>query len=242
MEFEEKLLGTILCANGSNISQRARIIGSLRGAFARNSKIFGCKALTSLQKCSFWKSVADGFINYVVPVLRPNKQNLRTVATEYNKLLNRFVRLPREPAETQPSYFKRRSEYVSTLKHNSKCCAIDTWLRRLVTWCTHIFRHQRLPLMRLLNVQDGSWLEDRRDRNHSRPACRAQAGFVSRWAEGWWDAVACADGLGWEVEKNDKFEELRRIQFLREFILGARDVLALGDEELLLCIEDGAAD
>ena len=95
--------------------------------------------------------------------------------------------------------------------------------------------------MRLLRVQDDSWLEVRRGRNQGRPACRAQAGFVSRWAEGWWDAVACAEGLGWEVEKNNKIEEVRRIEFLREFILGATDALALSDG-IVVSIQDGVAD
>ena len=38
--------------------------------------------------------------------------------------------------------------------------------------------------------------------------------------------------MGWAVEKNNKIEEKRRATFLREFILGANDAVALHDQPL----------
>ena len=91
--------------------------------------------------------------------------------------------------------------------------------------------------MRLLAVQDDNWLDDRRSDNHGRPACRAEAGFVSRWAEGWWGAVASAEALGWAVETNNKIEEKRRATFLRELIFGAHDAIALDDQPLAAILD-----
>ena len=48
LEFQEPLLGTILCANGSNVSQRSRLIGCLRGAYVRNANILSNARLSSV--------------------------------------------------------------------------------------------------------------------------------------------------------------------------------------------------
>ena len=124
----------------------------------------------------------------------------------------------------------------------SKCDVITLWLQRLVSWCTHIMRHPTCPLARLWHIQQDSWLQARRDRFYSRPSCRVSVGFTSRWAEGWWAAVSEEEGLGWAVARGNKVEEARRVDFLREFILGINetqeDVLAL--EDGLLSIENAS--
>ena len=136
------------------------------------------------------------------------------------------------------------------LKSATSCCSTEAWLSRLVTWCTHIHRHPCFPLAQLWSIQQDAWLEERRAANYERPACRESPGFVSRWCEGWWCAVGERDDLGWGVTKGDKIQEQRRVQFLREFILGPEQVHhaiedlahALVPDSHLLALDDGSAE
>ena len=106
-----------------------------------------------------------------------------------------------------------------------------------MSWCGHIFRHATLPLFRLWHVETDEWLQDRRDNNQNRVNCRESAGFVSRWNEHWWAAVRDADGRAWAMMRGDKDEQKKRVLFLREFILRARQQLEL--EDGMVAIEDG---
>ena len=148
-----------------------------------------------------------------------------------------MVKLARIPGETQPDYFKRRANETTNLKTDAKCIAADIWLKRLVSWCGHIFRHPTLPLFRLWHVQTDEWLQNRRDTNQNRVNCRESAGFVSRWNEHWWAAVRDADGLGWAMRRGDHNEQMKRVVFLCEFILAAPQQLEL--EQGMLAIENG---
>ena len=229
MEFEEKLLGALIVANGSNVSQRAKLIGSLWGALSRNRKIFSASVISNASKCYFWSLLMSGAVGYLVPVLRPNKQNLTGIQTTNNKIMTSFLRVQRNDGESQPHFFKRRSILLRSLQQEHRCCSTDVWLHRLVRWCTHIGRHPEFPVSRLLHIQGDAWLEERRASHNERPACRENAGFVSRWSEGWWAVVGEMEGFGWLVRKGDKTEERRRVDFLRTLIFGAE-----------IAIEDGA--
>ena len=228
--FEEPLLGVLLCANGSSVGQRSRVIGALHGAFMRSKNIFSKNALKPIDKCRFWKLVMAGIVSYFVLVLRPNQRNIITVDRANNKLVGIFLHLARDPMESQAVFFKRRAAGLKELKDACKCSCVEVWLQRLVSWCTHICRHPLFPLARLIAIQDDTWLAVCRSSNrYSRPACRASAGFVSRWSEGWWSAVESGVESGWKVERGNRPQEAIRIEFLRTFLLG-EDARGLPDE------------
>ena len=179
----------------------------------------------------------DGTVAYQVPVLRPHKLTITTIETVNNKIMNHMVKLAKIPGETQPDYFRRRAAEMANLKTEAKCCVADVWLKRLVSWCGHIFRHPALPLFRLWHIQTDDWLQNRRDSNRNRVDCREAAGFVSRWSEHWWVAVRDAENLGWAMRRGDTEEQLRRVNYLHKLIFGAPQQLEL--ENGLVAIEDG---
>ena len=230
LEFEEPLLGVRVSANGSNVSQRSRLIGALWGSYARSKAIFNHSSLRNVDRGRLWTLMMSGAVNYFVPVLRPNKQNINAVRVANTKIMRCFVRAPRDLGEPQTDYFKRRSAFLSDFQTECKCDCTDTWLRRLVGWCCHLARHSNSPMSRLLDVQGDSWLQDRRASHFDRPACRASSGFVSRWAEGWWASVAEVESLGWRVRKDDKIEANRRVDALKVLIFGAEDAIENGAE------------
>ena len=144
--------------------------------------------------------------------------------------MSAFLRVGRDAGESQAQYFKRRSSIFRELRISSDCCSTEAWLRRLVSWCTHVARHADIPISRLLNVQGDRWLENRRASFNDRPACQESSGFVSRWAEGWWAWVGETEGFGWRVRKGDKIEESRRVDVIRVLIFGANAAIEDGVE------------
>ena len=171
-------------------------------------------------------------VSYFVLMLRPNKRNLSVIQVANNKLVGRFVHIIRDELEPQASFFRRRAEEVNALKSLTSCCSSDVWVQRLVSWCSHINRHPSFPLARLWTIQQDCWLESRCASNTDRrPHCRASAGFVTRWGEGWWSAVHSE--FGWAVDKHDKPEMARRVTFLKALILGNSDIPALAEESEL---------
>ena len=175
----------------------------------------------------------------MVPVLRPNQRNVHAVDGENNKVFNRVLRLSRNPGESQPMYFQRRALVLRGLKAEVNCNAIETWLHRLVRWCSHIARHPEIPLARLFAIQDDAWLEARRAANFDRPACRESAGFTLRWSEGWWMHVSAR--VGWCIAKNDVAEHALRVQILREFIFGEEQLLQIDAPDPLPALQDVSA-
>ena len=218
-----------MSANGSNVGQRSHLIGALWGFYAWSKTIFNHSAVRNMDKCRLKTLMMSGTVGYFVPVLRPNKQNINAVRVANNKIMRSFVRVSWDIGEPQADYFKRRSAVLREFQTECKCCCTETWLRRLVGWCCHIARHLNFPMFRLLEVQGDAWLQDRRDSNYDRPACRESSGFVSRWSEGWWSCFGEEESLGWRVRKDNKIEANRRVDALKVLIFGAN-----------VAIEDGA--
>ena len=151
--------------------------------------------------------------------------------TESNKLTNHMLRLAREDGESQPMYFHRRASVLRSLRAQAKVCVVDEWLRRLVSWYMHLYRHLEFPIARLLHTQTADWLEDRRASNHNRLDLWESLGFVTRWGEGWWWVVREELGLDWAMRRGDREQEDRRVAFLKALIFGSP--LALEDEQVL---------
>ena len=59
--------------------------------------------------------------------------------TAANVLFSRFLHVARQSMESQPDYFRRRSEVIAELKDTSKCDVISVWLF-LESWIRHVVK------------------------------------------------------------------------------------------------------
>ena len=230
------MLGCVLNCCGDASATRALTCGRIRGAGIRNASILNRACLGIGGRMRFWKSIIDGVIGYRAAAMRPTKLTYTKLDSANNLVLREMLRLERNPWEAVPAFKKRMAAQMRQIRDEHCVCASTCYLEALVRWVAHCQRHPSLSASKLLTEQDDAWLATQRaSGSGDRPGTRAEAGCVSRWAEGWF--LQGQVEVGWRVLRRDRPAITERGNWLRRWLFGDGPPLLSLVDDVQLSIE-----
>jgi len=247
-----KCLGYYLACNGDTSEQKAKCLGSLRGALSKQTKVLKHPWVPSFLIARWWRMQINGVLGFAAPFLVPTQRLVK----DFTVIANRGARL----IGKLPNNFNIALR-LQMIKDDFSVDVPIMYLKFLVNRVTHVFRHEDLPIYKFFSLPRSSRLREQRmqgsryslsaSRMNSwrlleslglnafgppvagRPGIRGEAGCVIRWGEGWFEEVH--ERLGWRVPRKDHVASQDRVEILKSLFAPPPSRLqALRDRQLAL--------
>ena len=249
---ETKCLGYHVSCNGDTSRCKATLFGGLRGCIARlGSKYNTASAYT---RAKWWKTQFHGFVGFYAAFLGLNVR----IFEQAGILANAAARKVGSMIPLNNS-----SQQLKALKTAHDICVQQYFVKTIVSWLGHCFRHPNHLISKLLSLPlDGRLTEHRLLSGRSLVSgasvrvseffsglgvqvepdlsgplnLRNCPGRPFRWGQGWFGAIRDG-GVGWRFSKDDKDEMAKRGHILCKLFSRVRPERQLAFEDDLLSLE-----
>ena len=220
----ERILGMYVTCNGSDVANRKLLLGRVAASFAKNCSILCRDSISEETRLRFWESLMRGALHGAA-LLKPMLETCVNLASANNRVIRRMLGIQRVLGESLMAHRRHVNVEVTYVREEMGIDIEREFVKCIVRWCGHIARHPDSQTFILLHEQGDNWLHAQRNQRASgRPGTRAQAGFTSRWAEGWHTAADehfreyPANQSGWVFPKKHHFSIIARTNFLIDLI------------------------
>ena len=233
-----KLIGYTITCNGDVSTQKSRMIGTLRGLLASARKTVGKPGVPSCVRARWWRGQLQGLLGYSAAFIGPSKSTFRDLEVVGNGGARLIAGL---------SSRYLIGDVLERVQNENKTNALVIFSEFIVRWLGHVFRHPQLPVFAFLSrpleerltalrvtgrraeISDYAWnsFQFLQTLGFSGnppvggyPQVRGHTGHVFRWGAGWFSEIG--DRVGWEIERTDKPEVAKRVEFLLQIFQRSR--------------------
>ena len=248
---ETKCLGYYISCNGDNSRCQATLLGGLRGCIARLGNKYN--TASAYTRAKWWKTQFHGFVGFYAAFIGLNVRFFEKVGILANAAARKVGGM---------SPLNNSSQQLKALKTSHDICVQHYFVKTIVSWLGHCFRHPNHLVSKLLSLPlDGRLTEHRLLSGRSLVSevslrvseffsdfgvqvepelsgplnLRNHPGRPFRWGQGWFGAIRDG-GVGWRFSKDDKDAIAERVCILSKLFGKVRPErqLAIMDEQLSL--------
>ena len=194
---ELRVLGPVLAATGSTVTDIGKACDSILRAFWSNSR-FLCNPLIPLPaRLSKFDPVACAVLRSRSAVWSPSNSNGRTLDSLQFKILGWMLRTRRQPHESPAQFKTRRARAMKGLikTHWAKQAFVGN-----MSWLSHMQRHPYSISSQTFREQGFKWVQSQRQvwvspaSQSSKTFTRSARGRIIRWDQTGWTARLSPEG------------------------------------------------